>query len=219
MAALENRGLIGVRARTFDNKPHIISTITQNVDTLHSKGGLKYVLHLHGQGNNVRCMECGNTRDRTEYHDDLLQCNREWVERTSKLSQNHVDNSSLRPDGDAELVMKSYDEFILPGCQACGKSDIIKTDVVFFGDSIPKDRVNLANAAVDAADGLLCIGTSLAVHSAFRLAKRAVENNVPVAILNVGRTRAEKEDLAVTKIDSPIGETLDKLVKMLDVKV
>ena len=93
-----------------------------------------------------------------------------------------------------------------------------KKKVVFFGDSIPRDRVDLANAAVDAADGLLCIGTSLAVHSAFQLVKRASEKGIPVAILNVGRTRAEKEQLEVTKIESPIGETLHALLNILERK-
>lgn len=216
LAFLEEKGFIGVKV-THDNHNKIISTITQNVDILHSKGGLNHVLHLHGKGNIVRCMECGITKDRAEYHDELLQWNQKWIERISQRSEKGTDDSELRPDGDAELQqIDSYDEFTLPGCKTCGESDIIKTDVVFFGDSIPRDRVDLANAAVDAADGLLCIGTSLAVHSAFRLAKRAVDNGIPVAILNVGKTRAEKEQLDVTKIESPIGETLVELVKVLE---
>jgi NAD-dependent deacetylase sirtuin 4 len=145
----------------------------------------------------------------------LFEWNQNWIERTSKRISDDND-SKLRPDGDAELLIDSYNDFVLPKCQSCGESDIIKTDVVFFGDSIPRDRVELANAAVDAADGLLCIGTSLAVHSAFRLTKRAVERGLPVAILNVGKTRAEKEGLDVTKIESAIGDTLGELVKLLD---
>ncbi|KAL7513836.1 hypothetical protein ACHAXN_011067 [Cyclotella atomus] len=215
LASLEEKGFIGVQV-THDNYKKTISTITQNVDILHSKGGMNHVLHLHGKGNIVRCMECGITKDRTEYHDELLEWNQQWIDRISQRSVKDTDDSELRPDGDAELQIDSYDEFTLPGCKTCGESDVIKTDVVFFGDSIPRDRVDLANAAVDAADGLLCIGTSLAVHSAFRLAKRAVQNGVPVAILNVGKTRAEKEQLDVTKIESPIGETLVELVKILE---
>jgi NAD-dependent deacetylase sirtuin 4 len=214
LASLEEKGFIGVNV-THDNNCKVISTITQNVDVLHSKGGMKHVLHLHGKGNIVRCMGCDSTMDRQQYHNDLFEWNQNWIERTSKRISDDND-SKLRPDGDAELLIDSYNDFVLPKCQSCGESDIIKTDVVFFGDSIPRDRVELANAAVDAADGLLCIGTSLAVHSAFRLTKRAVERGLPVAILNVGKTRAEKEGLDVTKIESAIGDTLGELVKLLD---
>ncbi|KAL3780564.1 hypothetical protein HJC23_004156 [Cyclotella cryptica] len=219
LASLEERGLIGVKVKKQDDHPQpsaVISTITQNVDVLHSKGGLKHVLHLHGVGNVVRCMKCGMTRDREAYHDELFEWNQKWLRKISKGIGNGANDSELRPDGDAVMLVDSYDEMILPGCQSCGVAEIMKTDVVFFGDSIPQDRVDLANRAVDAADGLLCIGTSLAVHSAFRLAKRAIERGIPVAILNVGQTRIEKEKLEVTKVDSPIGETLHELVKMME---
>ena len=220
LASLEEKGLIGVHVQQDDHPQpsKVISTITQNVDILHSKGGLKHVLHLHGVGNIVRCMNCGMTSDRKAYHDELLELNQKWLRKISKGIANDANVSELRPDGDAVLFVDSYDEMILPGCRSCGVSEIMKTDVVFFGDSIPRDRVNLANRAVDVADGLLCIGTSLAVHSAFRLAKRAIERGIPVAILNVGQTRLEKEQLEVTKIDSPIGDTLHELVKMLENK-
>ena len=94
--------------------------------------------------------------------------------------------------------------------------------MVFFGDSVPRHRFDISNAAVDASDGVLCVGTSLAVHSAYRLAKRAVENGTPVAILNVGETRVEREGLGVgrpglvTKVESPIGETLAEVVRLFE---
>lgn len=213
MALLEEKGLIGVNV-VHENRLTTISTITQNVDVLHSQGGMKNVLHLHGKGNIVRCMECGVVKDRHEYHNELFHSNQKWIERAQQ-TQHNTNDSELRPDGDADIKIDSYDDFVLPGCQSCGESEVMKTDVVFFGDSIPKDRVNLANAAVDASDGLLCIGTSLAVHSAFRLVKRATEKGIPVMVLNVGKTRAEKEDLNVTKIESPIGDTLKELLNIV----
>ena len=238
-----------------------LSIITQNVDILHSKGGLKNVLHLHGRGDVVRCMSCGVTHDRQYYHDKLWEWNRELIDKSTstineKVNRNKENGKTvLRPDGDAEWTGESYDNLMLPPCPHCGVNDthsdshnhtnnhkgvnatvndktnnsqqaFFKTDVVFFGDSIPRYRVHLSNAAIDAADGLLCIGTSLAVHSAFRLAKRAIGREIPVAILNVGETRVEREGLGisgggereiplVTKIESPIGETLAELVNML----
>ncbi|ACI64641.1 Sir2- type regulatory transcription factor silent information regulator protein [Thalassiosira pseudonana CCMP1335] len=191
-----------------------ISTITQNVDTLHSKAGLKHVLHLHGRGDLVKCMACGLTRDRKEYHNQLFEKNREWVKSSTPGTKNDTDDK-LRPDGDAE-VNGNFDEIILPSCPEYNQQSFFKTDVVFFGDSIPRDRVSLSNAAIDASDGVLCIGTSLAVHSAFRLAKRAIASGTPVAILNVGQTRIEKEGLESLKVESPIGETLAELLNLLE---
>ena len=236
-----------------------LSIITQNVDILHSKGGAKHVLHLHGRGDIVRCMNCGVTRDRKEYHDHLLEHNKEWIEANTSTSSSSNEESeqdasknsagekkkkvaSLRPDGDADWHLESYDGITLPPCPYCGTThehdhnnihepnnnddeqqqeqsqSFYKTDVVFFGDSVPRHRFDIAYAAVDKADGILCIGTSLAVHSAYRLAKRALDKGTEVAILNVGETRLESEGLdvstgLVTKIESPIGETLVELVK------
>lgn len=230
-----------------------LSIITQNVDILHSKGGSKHVLHLHGRGDVVRCMNCGVTRDRSEYHDHLSETNKEWMEaatanNTAAAAAAGMDSENkasdddtkaaalLRPDGDADWYQESYDGMTLPPCPHCGiahqdnnnnndsnakngeQQSFYKTDVVFFGDSVPRHRFDIAYAAIDAADGVLCIGTSLAVHSAYRLAKRALDRGTEVAILNVGETRIESEGLdsstgLVTKIESPIGETLVELVK------
>lgn len=155
----------------------------------------------------------------------------------SAVNNNKDEKAELRPDGDAELDGRvSYEELILPPCPRCGiqgnsqnitvhdnyeqqEHSFFKTDVVFFGDSVPRHRFDISYAAVDAADGILAIGTSLAVHSAFRLVKRAIDGGTPVAILNVGETRVEREGLGdglVLKLESPIGETLSRLVNMLE---
>lgn len=202
-----------------------ISVITQNVDILHSKAGVKNCLHLHGRGDLVRCMNCGFSRYRKDYHDELIELNHNWLSEYTAASKR---NAELRPDGDAELGQRvSYDELILPSCTECGRmkshidesrQSFFKTDVVFFGDSVPKHRFGISHAAIDAADGILCIGTSLAVHSAFRLVRRGVDRGTSVAILNVGQTRLEMEGLGdglITKIESPIGETLSELVNIL----
>ena len=236
-----------------------VSVITQNVDTLHSRGGVKHTLHLHGRGDLIRCVNCGYTRNRMDYHDELTNSNRDWLDKlattsTSTSTSGSADDGGggaagddgrrvveLRPDGDAEELedhrgVVSYDDFVLPHCSRCGgnvttssdggERSFFKTDVVFFGDSVPQHRFDISYAAIDASDGILCIGTSLSVHSAYRLVRRGIERGIPVAILNVGETRVEKEGLGlgggegggglVTKIESPIGETLCGLVEILD---
>ena len=75
-------------------------------------------------------------------------------------------------------------------------------------------RVKLFQAAVDHCDGLLVVGSSLAVHSAFRHVKSAHKQGIPIAILNVGETRAEIEQLNVLKIEAPAGPTLERLSSM-----
>ena len=253
LATLEAKGYIGVDLKECDEFDHLgescfghnnttgakssrrISVITQNVDSLHSTAGLKHCLHLHGRGDIVACQNCGFIRDRKEYHDDLSQYNQEWLSKAT--SHNTINETNLRPDGDAELGAVSHDEFILPPCSNCGdlaavhnitandirqqeNQSFFKTAVVFFGDSVPRHRFHISNSAIDTADGVLCIGTSLAVHSAFRLVKRSIEKDVPVLILNVGETRVEREGLGrdglVTKVESPIGDTLNELVNMME---
>merc|ERR1712127_377145 len=148
-------------------------------------------------------------------------------------------NDDIRPDGDANLPSNTdYSSIHVPACSDC-EVGFLKPHVVFFGDNVPKHDVDLCYAAVDAADGLLCIGTSLEVHSAYRFVKATAKKNIPIGILNVGETRAEREshlfsiesdDMGLdadtkniqsllTKIESPVGKTLEMcLERMLEME-
>jgi NAD-dependent deacetylase sirtuin 4 len=185
-----------------------LSVITQNVDALHHKAGTVHVAELHGRTRQLQCMSCGETTCRTSFHTELERLNAEWLQQALQQKQ----SNDLRPDGDAHVAVANYEDVIVPPCTNCGDG-FLKPDVVFFGDVVPKHRVERCKAAVQAADGLLCIGTSLAVHSAFRFIRLARSEGIPIAILNVGETRAETEGVDLLKIEAPIGATLTACVE------
>merc|ERR1712062_619061 len=93
---------------------------------------------------------------------------------------NTSETGTQRPDGDIELSMSLVEKFMVPPCSSCG--GILKPDVVFFGGTVPKDTSKFAMETVLNADGLLIVGSSMMVYSAFRLAKAAHENSIPIAI-------------------------------------
>lgn len=185
--------------------------ITQNVDRLHQKAGSVNVIDLHGRNDRVVCLSegCGCSLSRRSVQEQIAAMNREFVAKYLSPSA-----SSLRADGDAELglSLQGYDQIVVPACPKCG--GILKPEVVFFGDNIPAARSALARSCVNEADGLLVVGSSLEVFSALRLVRRAIELNIPVAILNQGETRAEREGLPLTlKLDSDCAKILSTCVK------
>ena len=119
-----------------------LSVITQNVDSLHSAGGLKYCMHLHGRGDLVECQNCGHTQDRMEYHKQLAQNNVEWLAKARAKSKSINQTKDQRPDGDVEIDVSS-DKLVLPSCPSCAEDhtntdgvhnpSFFKTSVVFFG--------------------------------------------------------------------------------------
>ena len=182
-----------------------ITIVTQNVDDLHQRAGSKNVLQLHGAGNRVKCMNCGKRHDRNEFHKKLEELNRDWL---SEALRGYDESAGMRPDGDAQVKEIDYCHVHVPSCPHC-KIGFMKPDVVFFGDTVPKNRLTLCQKAVHNADGILVVGSSLAVHSAFRHIRAACDLGKPVAILNVGETRAEAEGLpGILKIEAPAGDTL-----------
>ena len=196
-----------------------LSIITQNVDYLHQRAGTLHVTELHGRTSRLKCMHCGAYETREAFTQQLESLNREWLRKqqdTIDSSNRSGDGRNMLPDGDAHVKIESFSDLIIPSCFHCGIG-FFKPDVVFFGDSVPSHRVARCRAAVDACDGLLCIGTSLAVYSAFRFVKMAVlDKGIEVCILNVGETRAEVEGLqGITKIEAPIGKTLTGLADMI----
>eukprot|EP00537_Pseudo-nitzschia_pungens_P011265 CAMPEP_0172396812 /NCGR_PEP_ID=MMETSP1061-20121228/27166_1 /TAXON_ID=37318 /ORGANISM="Pseudo-nitzschia pungens, Strain cf. pungens" /LENGTH=446 /DNA_ID=CAMNT_0013128779 /DNA_START=11 /DNA_END=1351 /DNA_ORIENTATION=+ len=233
----------------FTSGQRRLAVLTQNVDSLHDRAGSKDVLALHGANKVVRCMNCGHRMPRNDYQEQLAEMNRDWLDEQQdflRLRNQEAEDSSdhssgpriqLRPDGDAELPSSSssrstanYDSIRLPPCPCCADDNkaFFKADVVFFGDAVPKHRVRICEQAVENCDGILVVGSSLAVHSAFRHVKaaagaaaaasttRTTNNNPVVAILNVGETRAEVEGLeGLLKIEAPIGDTLERCVELM----
>ena len=180
----------------------ITQTITQNVDGLHSRAGSRSVIDLHGRLDRVVCIDCGWEQARRAWQTELEQRNPAW---------NHAVRA-VRPDGDAIPVDDDVSGFRVPDCPACG--GIVKPDVVFFGENVPAERVRLSLAAIDAADALLVIGSSLMVYSGLRFPRYAGKTGKPVAILNRGRTRAD--ELASLRLKADCVATLDAALACSD---
>ena len=189
LAALEARGKIA----------HLV---TQNVDGLHQRAGSRQVTDLHGRLDNVDCLECGTSRDRTVFQNRLRAENPGWRPKAAAPA----------PDGDADLDPESCAAFNVPTCDIC--SGMVKPSVVFFGESVPRERVERAWAEVNRADLLLVAGSSLMVFSGFRFARGAAQRGVPVAAINLGRTRAD--DMLTVKVEADCGLALDTLRLRLD---
>ena len=179
----------------------VAGVITQNVDGLHQAAGSQRVVDLHGRLDRVMCLQCGARCTREDVDLRLGEVNAQW--RTTVLAHN--------PDGDVDIPDADLDRFTLVDCTACGGP--LKPDVVYFGDSVPRDRVEESYALIDAASAVLVLGTSLHVYSGRRFTVRAVERGIPVAVVNQGPTRAD--DDAAVRIEAPLGSTLSMLVAHL----
>jgi NAD-dependent SIR2 family protein deacetylase len=168
--------------------------VTQNVDCLHDAAGSENVVDLHGRLDIVRCMSCEQRISRGEFQDLLGARNPSWVEL----------KAGEAPDGDADLESRDFASFDVPACTSCG--GILKPDVVFFGESVPRERVERAMAGLERADAMLVVGSSLMVYSGYRFAQAAAGSGKPIAAINLGRTRADH--LLALKLPLPCAEAL-----------
>lgn len=180
------------RAESAGKLSHII---TQNVDGLHQKAGAERVLELHGRLDRVLCTGCNRVISRAEM-DALILSSNPGLER--------LVNVEFAPDGDADIEVP--EDFSVPLCD-CGQH--FKPDVVFFGEQVPKDRVELANQLVDTAGAVVVAGSSLTVNSGLRLVKRAKLLDLPVVIVNLGKTKAD--EIADVRINGSTTELLGEL--------
>ncbi|ANN66166.1 NAD-dependent protein deacetylase [Bordetella bronchialis] len=175
--------------------------VTQNVDGLHEKAGSRDTVDLHGRMDRVICTQCGHTLPRTQMQEWLESLNPTWRD----LAANDA------PDGDADLEDLDFSSFQVPPCPVCG--GILKPDVVFFGETVPRDRVARANDGLARADAVLVVGSSLMVYSGYRFVAAASRAALPIAAINLGRTRADS--LLALKIEQPCAEALANLLSLL----
>jgi NAD-dependent SIR2 family protein deacetylase len=171
--------------------------ITQNVDGLHESAGSRRVVALHGRIADVTCLSCRRTSSRAALAGRMVCANPGYAARHA--------GAEVRPDGDVELDDTA--DFVVPDCESCG--GVLKPDVVFFGETVPKPRVEQAYRLVDSADALVVLGSSLTVMSGLRFVRHSVKQQRPAVIINRGPTRGD--DLAWIKINEGCSEALSVL--------
>jgi NAD-dependent SIR2 family protein deacetylase len=177
--------------------------ITQNVDGLHQAAGAREVLELHGGLDRTVCLGCGDVADRAALDVRLRAANPGFRPDVG---------DEVNPDGDVELPDEALDGFVMVDCLACGGGPL-KPDVVFFGETVPRDRVERCFGLVDQARALLVLGSSLTVMSGYRFVIHAAKRGIPVAIVNSGPTRGDAK--ADVKVDAPLGAVLPELARRL----
>jgi NAD-dependent SIR2 family protein deacetylase len=186
VAALERAGLVS-------------GIITQNVDGLHQAAGAASVTELHGSLHRVVCLSCWSRSSREELDARLRAANPAWT----------AVGAELNPDGDVALEETSG--FTVVDCVACG--GLLKPDVVFFGENVPKPRVEACFSLVSSSSALVVLGSSLTVMSGLRYVRRASSLGVPVVIVNQGATRGDS--FATATLDAPLANTLTALAREL----
>ncbi len=183
---------------------HVGQVVTQNVDRLHQRAGSRNVIDLHGRLDVVRCLQCNHRIDREAFQQRLRDANPDWEALAARIA----------PDGDAELEDVDFSTFKVPACEVCG--GVLKPDVVFYGESVPRATTAAALAAVESAAGVLVAGSSLMVWSSFRLVRAAAGQGIPVVAVNRGRTRGD--ELFAFKIDAECGAVLAEVSRKLGVR-
>ncbi len=202
VAELQRRGLVS-------------AIITQNVDGLHQGAGAVSVTELHGSLHRVVCLGCWQRTSRLALDGRLRSANPSWGFAAGPLLAPGLEEA-LREDGpavnpDGDVALDDTGGFTVVDCLACG--GVLKPDVVFFGENVPRARVDECYSLVSRASSLIVLGSSLTVFSGLRYVRHAAKLGVPVVIVNQGATRGD--DLAAIRLDAPLGQALTAAVEAL----
>ncbi|XP_017891124.1 NAD-dependent protein deacylase Sirt4 isoform X3 [Ceratina calcarata] len=187
--------------RLIEDENKVRCIVTQNVDDLHAKAGSRRVIELHGTAFKVMCLDCDERICRYYLQEVLDRLNPDM----------NVTTSMIRPDGDVDLSQEQVEGFKVPTCENCG--GVLKPDIIFFGDNVPRQTVETVKYNVDRSDSLLIIGSTLTTYSGYRIALQANSAGKPIGIINIGKTRAD--DLAVVKVEGRCGDVLAKVYALI----
>lgn len=181
----------------------LTGVITQNVDGLHRAAGSDGVVELHGGLDRVVCLDCGDVSARRELARRLEEANPGF----------DPVPAAVNPDGDADLTDEQVADFHVVPCVVCG--GVLKPDVVFFGETVPAERVERCRELVRGAASVLVLGSSLTVMSGLRFVRQAAQAGTPVVIVNRDATRGDT--LAAARVALPLGKALTAVAERLDI--
>src|SRR5690606_8028541 len=123
--------------------------VTQNVDGLHQRAGSPAVIDLHGNLDSVICLDCGARTARDALQSDMEAANPGW----------DPGPAAFAPDGDAHVAAQAVAAYLPPRCAVC--AGMLNPGVVFFGENVPRQRLEKALQALDRAEAMLVAGSSL----------------------------------------------------------
>ena len=187
-------------AAELERRGYLTGLITQNVDRLHEDAGSVNVVDLHGRYDQVVCLACRRTYSRRLLAGVLEELNPDFLSRAEGTGL-----VEMAPDADATVEdQELISSFVVAVCPACGGT--LKPDFVYFGENVPKDRVERSYRMVDDADALVAAGSSLTVMSGLRFVRHAAKDGKPVIIINRGDTRGD--DKATIKLEAGVSESL-----------
>jgi NAD-dependent SIR2 family protein deacetylase len=194
-------------AAELERRGYLTGLITQNVDRLHEDAGSVNVVDLHGRYDQVVCLACRRTYSRRLLAGVLEELNPDFLSRAEETGL-----VEMAPDADATVEdQELISSFVVAVCPACGGT--LKPDFVYFGENVPKDRVERSYRMVDDADALVAAGSSLTVMSGLRFVRHAAKDAKPVIIINRGDTRGD--DKATIKLEAGVSESLAWLAAKL----
>lgn len=194
-------------AAELERRGYLTGLITQNVDRLHEDAGSVNVVDLHGRYDQVVCLQCRRTYSRRLLAGVLEELNPGFLSRAAESGL-----VEIAPDADATVEDQALiSSFVVAVCPACGGT--LKPDFVYFGENVPKERVERSYRMVDDAGALVVAGSSLTVMSGLRFVRHAAKDGKPVVIINRGETRGD--DKATIKLDAGVSEALTWLAAEL----
>lgn len=182
---------------SLESSGFIYQLVTQNVDGLHQRAGSRKVVDLHGRLDTIECLDCRRSMSRSSFQAVLKDLNPAL----------HAASAATTPDGDVDLDDFELDAVRVPGCSLCG--GVLKPAVTFFGETVPRARVEYASRCLQECDAMLVVGTSLMVYSGYRFCRAANQQGKPIAAINLGRTRADAE--LAFKVDNDCSGVLTAL--------
>jgi len=161
--------------------------ISQNVDNLHLKSGIRpeLIAELHGNYKYMKCMDCDARFKREE-----IGWNREIHGRGFRTEEQLANQ---------------------PICPVC-KGRIISS-VVNFNDPMPEKELKISKEHTNKCDLMIVVGSSLVVQPAASFPNRAKRNGAKLVIINIDPTPLDyKADL---KVDAQAGEFLTKVLEKI----
>ena len=183
---------------TLEHRGSIHWLVTQNVDSLHLKAGSRRLTELHGSVSSVICLSCHSVLPRDELQEKIFRENPHW----------NAKPEGFAPDADVFISQAEINKFRTPVCDRC--NGILKPDVVFFGDTVPRRRVEDIAQRLEESDACLVVGSSVETYSSFRHVRECKMQGKPLMIINIGPTRADS--LADVKVVARSGEIFSNLM-------